>query len=112
MPGSLLHVGASVQCSHVAPATIQTSNTRVFVGTTLAVTVADVCAVSGCLYSVGAKSQPCVTIRWAPSSRVFINGQPAVVQVAGSGQGICLSAELAPQGPPMIGAIQPRVIGV
>ena len=115
MPGFLLHVGATVQCFHAAPATAQTSNVRVFVGPTPAVTVADMFAVVGCLFTiplVPPKPQPCVTIRWMPATRVFINGQPAVVQVTGPGQGICQSVEQIPQGLPVVGALQTRVFGM
>jgi hypothetical protein len=113
MPGFLLHVGATVQCFHAAPATAQTSNVRVFVGSMPAVTVADMFTVAGCPFTIPpSKPQPCVTIRWAPATRVFINGQPAVVQVTGPGQGICQSAEQIPQGLPVVGAAQTRVIGM
>lgn len=111
MPGFLLHVGAGVQCTHAAPASAQTSNTRVFVGTNPVITAPDLHTVTGCLFAVGSKSQPCVTIRWAPAARVFVNGQPAVVQMTGTGQGICSSAEQIPQGPPVIASIQTRVTG-
>lgn len=113
MPGFLLTVGSTVQCTHAAPATAQTSNTRVIVGGTPAVTSADMHTVAGCPFQVpGPKPQPCVTITWFPATRVFVNGQPAVVQVTGPGQGMCKSAEQIPQGPPVIGAVQPRVMGV
>jgi hypothetical protein len=112
MPGFLLHVGASVQCFHAAPATASTTNVRVFVGGTPAVTATNVCTVAGCPFAVGPKPQPCVTIRWMPATRVFVNGQPAVVQIPGPAQGICQSAEQIPQGLPIVSAIQTRVIGM
>lgn len=113
MPGFLLHVGATVQCMHAAPATAVTGNVRVFVNGTPAVTAADVFTVTGCPFTIPVpKPQPCVTIRWAPAGRVFINGQPAVVQVPGPGQGICQSAEQIPQGMPIVSAIQTRVFGM
>lgn len=113
MPGFLLTVGSGVQCTHGAPATAQSANTRVVVGTGPGVTSADLHTVAGCPFTVpGPKPQPCVTIRWIPATRVFINGQPAVVQVPGTGQGICQSVEQLPQGPPVISAVQTRVMGV
>jgi len=83
------------------------------VGSGPAVTASDVHTVAGCPFTVpGPKPQPCVTITWVPATRVFVNGQPAVVQVTGPGQGICKSAEQIPQGPPVIAAVQTRVTGV
>jgi hypothetical protein len=113
MPGFLLTVGSGVQCTHAAAATAQTGNTRVVVGTGPAVTASDKHTVAGCPFTIpGPKPQPCVTITWAAATRVFINGQPAVVQVPGPGQGMCQSAEQIPQGPPIIAGIQTRVMGV
>ena len=113
MPGFLLTVASGVQCTHLAPATAHTTNTRVVTNAGPVITVADLHTVTGCPFTVpGPKPQPCVTIRWAPATRVFVNGQPAVVQVTGPGQGVCQSAEQAPQGAPLITAVQPRVAGV
>jgi hypothetical protein len=113
MAGFLLTVGSAVQCTHAVPATAQTSNTRVATASGPAVTAGDLHTVTGCPFTVPpGKPQPCVTIRWVPATRVFINGQPAVVQVPGPGQGVCQSADQIPQGPPIIGAVQPRVSGV
>ena len=115
MPGFLLHVGATVQCFHAAPATSVTSNIRVLVSGMPALTMADVSAVAGCPFTTPIpKPQPCVTIRWLPAaaSRVLINGQPAVLRVSGPGPGICQSAEQIPQGLPIVSAIQTRVSGM
>lgn len=113
MPGFLLHVGDAVQCTHAAPATLTTANTRVLVSGTPALTASDLSTVAGCPFTLpGPKPSPCVTIRWLPASRVFVNGQPAVVQVTGPGQGICQSPEQLPQGPPTISAVQNRAFGM
>jgi hypothetical protein len=41
----------------------------------------------------------------------LINGQPAMVVAApGTGPGLCQSAEQIPQGPPIVSAVQTRVI--
>ena len=114
MPGFVLHVGAATQCFHAAPATAQSTNVRVFVGPLAALTVDDVVTVAGCpftLPTVPPKPQPCVVIRWAPATRVLINGRPAVVQLPGPGSGVSLSAEQIPQGAPIVGSVQTRVVG-
>ncbi len=113
MPGFLLAVGSTVQCTHTAPATAVTTNARVLVGGTPAITSSDTHTVTGCPFTVpGPKPQPCVTITWMPATRVFVGGKPAVVGVTGPGQGVCKSAEQAPLGPPTITAVQTRVMGV
>lgn len=113
MPGYLLTVASTVQCTHQAPATVTPSNTRVLADGSPVVTSADMHTVAGCPFTVpGPKPQPCVTITWVAATRVFVGGTPSVVQVTGPGQGTCNSAEQIKQGPPVIGAIQPRVAGV
>ncbi|HSK33742.1 MAG TPA: hypothetical protein VK903_09675 [Propionicimonas sp.] len=113
MPGFLLHVGDTVQCTHAGPATLTTGNTRVLVNGTPALTATDLSTVAGCPFTLpNGKPQPCVTIRWVAATRVFVNGQPAVVQVTGPGQGTCQSPEQLPQGPPTISAVQTRANGM
>jgi hypothetical protein len=76
-----------------------------------AATIADQFMVAGCVFVLpGGKPQPCIKAQWlVPAARVFINGQPAILQTS---TGVCLSAEQAPQGAPMITASQIRVSGL
>jgi hypothetical protein len=108
MPGSLLHVGATVLCSHGGPAQFVSSNARVLVGGTPVATMADQTLVSGCAFSPGAP-HPCVRVQWiVPAARVVVNGAPALLQTS---TGLCLAADQAPQGAPVPVVVQPRVIG-
>ncbi len=111
MPGFLFHLGASAICPHGGQITVVPSNTRVLVGGQPVATIADLCTVAGCAFTVPpAKPQPCVKVQWlVPATRVIVNGQPALLQTS---TGICQSAEQIPQGPPMILVTQPRVSGI
>ena len=110
MPGFLLHVGAMVQCPHVAPVTAITSNTRVLVSGQPVVTIGDTFLVTGCVFMVGPKPQPCVRVQWiVPANRVLVNGQPVLLQTS---VGLAMSAEQIPQGPPIVVATQMRVGGL
>ena len=119
MPGFLLHVNATMQCTHMGKATIAPSQPRVTVTspTQTVATMSSVIAVAGCPFQIpvgaGTKPQPCVLVKWAlPSTRFLVAGQPvALVPAPGSGPGICQSVEQIPQGPPIVGAFQTRVIG-
>ena len=116
MPGVLLHVGAVVQCTHMAPATNAPVQTRVLLSGQPAATVASLFTVAGCPFTIpGPKPQPCVTVKWLmPAARVLIMGQPALLQTPpgpGTGAALCLSPEQIPQGPPMVSAMQIRVMG-
>jgi uncharacterized Zn-binding protein involved in type VI secretion len=107
MPGNILHVAATVMCPHGGPGTVLSTQPRVTVSGNPAATVADTYTVTGCALNISGKPQPCVTIQWpGPATRVTVNGSPVVLATS---TGICQSAEQAPQGPPMVPAVQPRV---
>lgn len=113
MPGLLMHVNASCQCTHFAPALIAPTQPRVLVSGQPVATMAALITVTGCPFTTPVpKPQPCLTVKWLmPSARVLVMGQPAMLQPApGTGPGLCLSAEQIPQGPPVVTAVQPRVL--
>ena len=99
MPGFLLHVGATVLCSHGGQAQPTVPNPRVLVSGQPTVTLAPPYVVAGCaLPPPPAANGPCVTAQWlAGTTRVLSNGQPLLVQ---SSQAIC-----APSGTPLIIAV-------
>jgi hypothetical protein len=117
MPGFLLHVNAGMKCTHGAPATIAPSQARVLVSAQPVATMASFISVAGCPFQVPAgavmKPQPCVTVKWAmPSTRFLVGGQPAaLLPTPGPGPAVCQSVEQIPQGPPVVGPLQARVIG-
>jgi hypothetical protein len=106
----------SGQCPHLAPIAIASTNVRVMVNLTQAVlTAADIpkLKVAGCPFQipfgVGTKPQPCVSVQPVLSTRVFVNGQPALLN-APTGA-MCFSVEMIPQGPPTF-VMQTRVGGL
>lgn len=111
MPGFIVQVGASINCTHGAAATVVPSQPRVKVGGQFAAVLPDTTTVAGCPFQIpvgaGTKPQPCVKVQWTvPAVRVKANQQFVLVQ---SSTGLCLSAEQIPQGPPIIAATQVRV---
>jgi hypothetical protein len=113
MPGFILHTGAVVNCTHAIPAQIPPIQPRVLVSGQPVATMASQILVAGCPFTIpGPKPQPCLTIKWLmPAVRVLVMGQPPLLQpTPGPGQGLCLSPEQIPNGPPIVAAMQPRVI--
>lgn len=111
--GSILHVGATVMCTHGAQATAIPSNSRVLVSNQPVTVLSDTYTVAGCPFQIpiptGTKPQPCVIIQWiVPATRVLVGGQPVLLQTS---TGLCQSAEQIPQGAPSVASVQMRAKG-
>jgi hypothetical protein len=104
MPGPILHVGATVLCSHAGQATPTVPNPRVSVSGVPIATVAAPYAVAGCAFVPPAGNGPCVTGQWVVgATRVLALGQPVVIM---TGSSTCV-----PTGTPLVPAsAQTRVI--
>jgi len=96
MPGFLVHVGATVLCSHAGQAQPTVPNPRVMVNGMPTVAMTSPYVIAGCAFPPPpAANGPCVTATWLTgTTRVLSNGQPLLVQ---SSQAIC-----APTGTPLI----------
>ena len=96
MPGFILHMGATVLCSHGGQAQPMMSNPRVRVGGQPVVTQPDLYTVAGCaLPPPPAANGPCVTAQWASAAvRVTVGGVPVLLF---DSQAIC-----APTGTPLV----------
>jgi len=107
MPGFLLHIGATVLCSHGGQAQPTVPNPRVTVSGQPTVTMSGPYAVAGCaLPPPPAANGPCVTAQFvSAATRITSNGQPLLLF---DSQAIC-----APTGTPlMIVTTQTRVTGM
>jgi hypothetical protein len=111
VPGFVVTVASLVNCLHQGQVKVTPHSTRVLAGGSPIVTVADVNVVALCSLSSVTPPSPCVRVDFtlAGSSRVFVDGQPVVLEPLGTGAGVCLGA--APQGTPVVAAVQQRVVG-
>ena len=105
MPGPLLHLGATVLCSHGGQAMPTAPNPRVLVSGQPVATMAAPYLVAGCAFVPPGGNGPCVTGQWVVAAlRVFSNGQPVVLM---DSQAICV-----PNGTPLLPVVaQTRVMG-
>jgi hypothetical protein len=96
MPGPILHLGATVICSHAGQATPTTPVPRVLVSGQPVVTIASVYVVAGCaMPPPPAGNGPCVTAQFVTASlRVLAFGQPVLLL---DSQSICV-----PTGTPLL----------
>jgi hypothetical protein len=106
MPGFLLHVGATVMCSHGGQAQPTVPNPRVTVMGQPTVTVSAPYAVAGCAFPPPPTANgPCVTAQFVTSAlRITSSGQPLLLLGC---QAIC-----TPTGTPLVISVtQTRVTG-
>ena len=103
MPAPILHLGATVLCTHAGQATPLAPFPRVMVSGQPVVTLASPYAIAGCALT-GTPNPPCVTGQWiAGAVRVLAGGSPVVTMV---GQSVCV-----PTGTPMMAVVaQTRVL--
>lgn len=103
MPAPVLHLGATVLCSHAGQATPLAPFPRVTLTGQPAVTVTSPYAITGCALT-GSPNPPCVTGQWITgATRVLAGGVPLATM---AGSSTCL-----PTGTPMLPvAAQTRVL--
>ncbi len=95
MPGFIVHLGATVMCTHGGTATPTTPNPRVLVSGQPISTLATPYVVAGCAFAPPGGNGPCVTAQWiVGATRVLASGAPVIVQ---SSTSVC-----APTGTPLI----------
>jgi hypothetical protein len=80
MPGTILHVGATVMCSHGGQATPTVPNPRVSVGGQPVATITAPYTVAGCAFVPPSGNGPCVTGQWTVgATRVLATAQPVAI---------------------------------
>ena len=105
MPGPIIHLGATIMCTHAGQATPTASFPRVLVSGQPVITQPTPYVVAGCtLPPPSAANGPCVTGQWLSGSvRVLAGALPLVLM---DSQSLC-----APTSTPMVATVvQPRVI--
>jgi len=101
MPGPILHLGATVLCSHAGQAAPTAPFPRVLVSGQPVATVAAPYAIVGC--GLTGSAPPCATAQWTVAAvRVLAGGVPVVIATG-------MSTTIAPGTPLMPVAFQPRV---
>ncbi len=106
MPGPLLHLGATVTCSHAGQAVPNAPSPRVFVSGQSVSPMSSPYSIAGCTLPPPPNGNgPCVSGQFtSAATRVFVNAVPVVLMDSMS---TCV-----PTGTPMIpGAAQTRVTG-
>ena len=106
MPGFLLHVGATVLCSHGGQAQPTAPNSRVLVSGQPTVVQPMPYLVAGCPFNVSGGPVPCVTAQWiTAATRLTSNGLPLLLL---DSQSVCV-----PNGTPLLIVMtQTRVTGI
>ena len=103
MPAPVLHLGATVLCTHAGQAMPLAPFPRVMVSGQPVVTLTSPYAIAGCALT-GSPTPPCVTGQWTSgATRVLAGGAPLATM---AGSSTCV-----PTGTPMLPIVaQPRVL--
>jgi hypothetical protein len=108
---SLLDSSSTITCTHGARCAHVPAQQRVRLNGVPALVATDTNSVAGCPFTLpNGTPSPCVTVQWlVPATRIRILGQPVLLQTSGA---LCKAGTQAPQGPPVISVVQPRVQGL
>ncbi|HEY2471688.1 MAG TPA: hypothetical protein VGI45_28135 [Terracidiphilus sp.] len=95
MPGPILHVGATVMCSHGGQAMPTSPSSCVFVSGMPIATIAAPYSIAGCAFTPPNGNGPCVTGQWIMgATQVQSQGQPVAIMTG--------SSTCTPTGTPMM----------
>lgn len=95
MPGPILHMGATVMCSHGGQAIPTVPSSSVFVSGMPIATIAAPYSVAGCAFVPPGGNGPCVTGQWVVgATSVMSDGQPVAIM---TGSSVCV-----PTGTPLL----------
>lgn len=94
MPAPILHLGATVLCTHAGQATPLAPFPRVLLSGQPVVTLTSPYAIAGCALT-GTPNPPCATAQWVMGAARVIAGGAPVVTMAGSS--VCV-----PTGTPLL----------
>jgi hypothetical protein len=95
MPAPILHLGATVLCSHGGQAVPTAPSPRVLVSGMPITTIAAPYLVAGCAFVPPGGNGPCVSAQWVMGAlRVLSDGQPVVIM---TGMATCV-----PTGTPLL----------
>lgn len=103
MPGPILHVGATVLCSHGGQAIPTVPSPVVMVSGMPIATIAAPYAVAGCAFVPPAGNGPCVTAQWVVGAvQVLSQGQPVAIM---TGMAVCV-----PTGTPLLPVVAQTMV--
>ena len=108
MPG-LLNSSTIMMCPHGGMVQVITSNTRARAAGGFLLRMSDTFLITACPFVLGIVPHPCVQVQWVqPALRSKAMGDFALTEAS---VGLCLAADMAPQGTVLIVFTQPRVSG-
>jgi hypothetical protein len=110
MGASILQQGVTIQCPHGGMVLIVPSQSKVLLNGMPALLPADAAQVVGCVFTVGPKPQPCVSVQWSgEATKVKVTNQAPLLATS---VGMCKSAEGVVQGIAIINGAQAKVSGL
>ena len=106
----VLTTSSIMMCPHGGQVMATSANARVKAGGDFVVRPSDVFTIAGCPFNIAGAPHPCVQVQWVmPNMRSKVLSDASLSE---SSVGLCLAADMAPQGTVLINFTQPRVGGL
>lgn len=107
--GAILTTAATMMCPHGGTATgTVAAASRASAGGPQILTVSDTFLIAGCPLNISGAPHPCVEIQWIVGALRATADSAAILTT--DAQGLCLAADKAPQGPPVLIPAQTRAV--
>ncbi|MDA9504175.1 hypothetical protein XI09_05235 [Bradyrhizobium sp. CCBAU 11386] len=107
---SLLNTSSVMMCPHGGQVQPVSSNSRAQAGGAFLLRASDTFTIAGCSFNLGVTLHPCVQVQWVqPAGRSKAVSDFTLTQAS---VGLCLAADMAPQGSVIVSMTQARVSGV
>lgn len=104
--GAILTTAATMKCPHGGTIVATVAGSRRATAGAQILTVNDTYMIAGCPFVLGTAPHPCVIVQWTVPSLKAAADHGALLTV--DSQGMCLAADAAPQGPPILAPAQTK----
>ncbi len=108
--GTIITTAATMMCPHGGTITGTVAGAKRATAGAQVLTVNDTFLVAGCPLNVSGAPHPCVQVQWiAGALKVTADGGAVITT---DSQGLCVAADQAPQGPPILMPAQTRASAI
>jgi hypothetical protein len=106
--GAIITTAATMLCPHGGTVTGTVAGSKRATAGAQILTVNDTFLIAGCAFNIASVPHPCVRVQWITGAYESMAVHGAILTT--DAQGLCLAADQAPQGPPILTPAQTRAM--